>query len=120
MPTNDCHFVDKWRVEGDLKEVADIIEDAINLPRWWPSVYFEVKELEPGGEHGVRKLISLRAAGWLPYTLRISFRTFESHYPHGFSMEASGDLEAQASGISNKMARTSTLRTTGRFTPTSP
>ncbi len=83
MPTNDCHFVDKWRVEGDLKEVADIIEDAINLPRWWPSVYFEVKELEPGGEHGVRKLISLRAAGWLPYTLRISFRTFESRLLDG-------------------------------------
>ena len=93
MPASDYHFVDKWRVEGDLKEVADIIEDALSLPRWWPSVYFAVKELEPGGEHGIGKVISLRAAGWLPYTLRINFRTFESHYPNGFSMEATGDLE---------------------------
>ena len=93
MSTSDYHFVDRWRVEGDVKEVADIIEDAPSLCVWWPSVYFEVKELEKGGEGGVGKLISLRAGGWLPYTLRIKFRTTESRYPNGFSMEASGDLE---------------------------
>ena len=95
MPTNDYHFVDHWRVEGDLHEVADIIEDALALPRWWGSVYFEVKELEPGGQHGVGKLISLHAGGWLPYTLRINFRTIESRYPFGFSMDATGDLEGR-------------------------
>lgn len=96
MPTNDYHFVDCWRVEGDVKEVADILEDALSLPRWWPSVYFDVRELEPGaGNHGVGKLITLRAGGWLPYTLRINFRTVESHYPHGFSMDATGDLQGR-------------------------
>ena len=95
MPTNDHHFVDQWRVEGDLEEVADLIEDALALPRWWGSVYFDVKELEPGGQHGVGKLTSLRAGGWLPYTLRINFRTIESRYPHGFSMDATGDLEGK-------------------------
>jgi len=92
MSSNNYHFIDRWRVEGDIKEVADILEDAINLPRWWGSVYFEVKELEKGGERGVGKLISLRAGGWLPYTLRINFRTVESRYPYGFSMDATGDL----------------------------
>jgi hypothetical protein len=93
MPTNDYHFVDRWRVEGDIKEVVDILEDALSLPRWWGSVYFEVKESEPGVEHGVGKVISLRAGGWLPYTLRINFRTIASNYPHGFTMDATGDLE---------------------------
>lgn len=93
MPTNDYHFVDKWRVEADVKEVADILEDAVNLPRWWPSVYLEVQELEPGGSGGIGKLISLRAGGWLPYTLRLNFRTVQSRYPNGFTMEAFGDLE---------------------------
>jgi hypothetical protein len=93
MNSSDYHFVDKWRVEADVKEVADILEDALSLPRWWPSVYFEVTELEPGGEGGIGKLISLRAGGWLPYTLRINFRTVSSRYPNGFTMEASGDLE---------------------------
>ncbi len=95
MPTSDYHFIDRWRVEADVKEVADILEDALSLPQWWGSVYFEVKEIEPGGEHGIGKLVSLRAGGWLPYTLRIDFRTVESRYPYGFSMEATGDLEGK-------------------------
>jgi hypothetical protein len=95
MPSNDYHFIDHWRVEGNVKEVADILEDALSLSTWWPSVYFEVKELEPGGDGGVGKLISLRAGGWLPYTLRIKFRTTESRYPNGFSMDATGDLEGR-------------------------
>jgi len=95
MTTNDYHFVDRWCVEGTLEEVADILEDALSLPQWWGSVYFDVKEIEPGGEHGIGKLISLRAGGWLPYTLRIDFRTVESRYPRGFSMDATGDLEGK-------------------------
>ena len=95
MADNAYHFVDRWRVDGDVKEVADILEDALALPRWWGSVYFEVKEIEPGGEGGIGKLISLRAGGWLPYTLRINFRTIESRYPHGFTMDATGDLEGK-------------------------
>jgi hypothetical protein len=95
MPVNDYRFIDRWRVEGTVEEVAGILEDALSLPRWWPSVYFEVQELAPGGEHGIGKLISLRAGGWLPYTLRINFRTVESRYPNGFSMEATGDLEGK-------------------------
>ena len=95
MPTADYHFVDRWRVEADCKEVADIIEDALGLPRWWGSVYFEVKELEPGeGNHG-GKLIHVRAGGWLAYTLKINFRTVESRYPNGFTMDATGDLEGK-------------------------
>src|SRR6266436_1540034 len=95
MSAKDYHFIDRWRVEGSVKEVADIIEDALSLSAWWPSVYFEVRELEPGGDGGVGKLISLRAGGWLPYTLRMNFRTTESRYPHGFTMEATGDLEGK-------------------------
>jgi hypothetical protein len=93
MPTNDYHFIDCWRVEGDVTEVANILEDALSLPRWWGSVYFDVQELEPGGEHGIGKVIRLHAGGWLPYTLQINFRTIESRYPYGFSMDATGDLE---------------------------
>ncbi len=78
MTTNDYHFVDRWRVEGDIKEVADILEDALSLPQWWGSVYFEVKEIKPGGEHGIGKLISLRAGGDLEGK---GIWTFEPHGP---------------------------------------
>jgi len=93
MTDNAYHFVDRWRVEAEVKEVADILEDALSLPRWWGSTYFDVQELEPGEEHGIGKLISLHAGGWLPYTLRINFRTVATRYPHGFTMDATGDLE---------------------------
>jgi hypothetical protein len=95
MPDSSYHFVDRWRVEADINEVADILEDALSLPRWWGSVYFEVREIEAGEEHGIGKLISLRAGGWLPYTLRINFRIVASNYPHGFTMDATGDLEGK-------------------------
>lgn len=95
MATNAYHFVDRWRVGGDIKEVADILEDALNLPRWWGSTYFEVKEIEPGEVRGTGKLIRLRAGGWLPYTLKINFRTVEANYPNGFTMDATGDLEGR-------------------------
>lgn len=96
MAENDYHFIDRWRVEAGIEEVADIIEDALSLPRWWGSVYFDVKELERGEDnHGIGKLISVHAGGWLPYTLRINFRTVESNYPRGFTMDATGDLEGK-------------------------
>lgn len=56
-----------------------------------------MKELAPGVAHGIGKTISLRAGGWLPYTLHINFRTVKSRYPNGFSMEATGDLEGLGS-----------------------
>jgi len=46
MAKSQYHFVDRWRVEGNVEEVADILEDAVSLPRWWESVYFDVKEIE--------------------------------------------------------------------------
>jgi len=36
---NDYHFVTHWRVRGTVKEILDILSDAEDLPRWWPSVY---------------------------------------------------------------------------------
>jgi hypothetical protein len=71
MTDNEYQFVDRWHVEADVKEVADVLEDALALPRWWGSVYFDVEQVEPGDEKGVGKLISLHAGAWLPYTLRL-------------------------------------------------
>ena len=93
MPVNEYRFIDRWRVEGTVREVSDVIENGKDLPRWWPSVYLEVEELEAGGAVGVGQLISLRAKGFLPYTLRIDFRTVETRSPHGFTLKATGDLE---------------------------
>ncbi len=92
MPSNDYAFLTTWRVEATCEEVSDILGEATDLPRWWPSVYLAAVELEPGDERGVGRVVSLHTKGWLPYTLQWSFRITESHYPHGFSIEAWGDF----------------------------
>ena len=48
MSTNDYHFITRWRLEGAIEEIANILADAPSLTRWWPSVYLDVRELEPG------------------------------------------------------------------------
>ncbi len=92
MSANEYHFVTHWRVEGTLEEVSTILGDPLGLVRWWPSVYLEVRELEPGGTDGVDRVVELLTKGRLPYRLRWRFRVTESRRPHGFSLEAWGDF----------------------------
>lgn len=92
MAAHDYHFVTTWRVEGELEEVARILADASDLARWWPSVYLEVREIEPGGSDGVGKVVDLFTKGWLPYTLRWRFRVTEVVYLRRIVLEAHGDF----------------------------
>ena len=92
MFATDYHFVTRWRVSGDLEDVAGVLADPEDLVRWWPAVYLDVAELAPGDERGVGKVARLYTKGWLPYTLRWDFRVTESRHPHGWALEASGDF----------------------------
>ncbi len=94
MATNDYHFITDWRVQGALQEVADIIDDAEGLVRWWPSVYLDVKVLEKGDNVGLGKVVDLYTKGWLPYTLRWQFRVTEMR-DDGFTLVAQGDFEGR-------------------------
>jgi hypothetical protein len=94
LSTNDYHFVSRWRVQGNTREVYDILADATALPTWWPSLYRHVAELQPGGPDQVGKVINLEArGGWLPYTLRWFFAVTDSDPPHGFGLRAWGDFD---------------------------
>lgn len=90
--SSDYHFISRWHVKATAKEVSDVLGNGPDLVRWWPSVYLEVTELEPGDEHGIGKVIDLYTKGWLPYTLRWKFRVTESRYPYGSTIEAFGDF----------------------------
>jgi hypothetical protein len=92
MASNDYHFITRWRVQSSLEEISEIIGDGPGLVRWWPSVYLDVKQIQPGDERGVGRVISLYTKGWLPYTLRWQFRVVEDRYPHGFTLQAWGDF----------------------------
>lgn len=92
MADNEYHIITEWRVRGTVEEVADVLIQATDLARWWPSVYLDVQEIEPADENGVGRVVQLYTKGWLPYTLRWTFRVTEFSYPHGFALEAWGDL----------------------------
>jgi hypothetical protein len=90
--SNDYHFTTRWQFEAQIEEVADILNDGPGLPRWWPSVYLDVQELEHGDENGVGKVISLYTKGWLPYTLSWMGRVTAANYPYGFTIDVRGDF----------------------------
>lgn len=92
MSSNEYSFTTRWRVQSTVEEVSDILGNAPDLMRWWPSVYLDVRQLEPGDERGVGRVIDLYTKGWLPYTLRWQFRVTQSRYPYGFALEAWGDF----------------------------
>ena len=51
-PSSHYHFLTYWRVPGTVEEVAAVLAEARDLPRWWPSVYLDVQQLAPGDERG--------------------------------------------------------------------
>jgi hypothetical protein len=95
VPAADYRFVTRWRVAATPDEISDILEDIPGLPRWWPSVYLEVEQIEAGGENGIGRAYRLHTKGRLPYTLRWTLRVKESRRPYGFTIGAEGDLAGQ-------------------------
>jgi hypothetical protein len=95
VPANDYHFVSHWRVpNASMRDVYDILADATSLPRWWPALYLDVLEIQPGGTDQVDKVIRIAAkGGWLPYKLNWHFTVTDSDPPHGFGLKAWGDFD---------------------------
>jgi hypothetical protein len=86
------HFFTQWQVVATREEVYSILSEAEALPRWWPSVYLDVKVTAPGDSNSVGKEVSLYTKGWLPYTLKWNFVVTETRRPTGFSFNAYGDF----------------------------
>jgi hypothetical protein len=92
MASADYHFVTRWRVPATPEETFRIIDDPPALARWWPSVYLEVVQREPGDACGIGKVVDLLTKGWLPYTLRWRLVTLEKVPPTRIVLEARGDF----------------------------
>jgi hypothetical protein len=104
MPANHYRFVTHWRVSASADEVAEIIGDPLALPRWWPSVYLSAREAQPGDADGVGRVVDLHTRGWLPYTLRWSFRVVEVDRPRRFAIRAWGDFDGEGVWTFRQMA----------------
>ena len=85
-------FLTQWRLKADIEEVAEILNEPLRLPEWWPSVYLNVEEIEPPGADNTGAVIDLYTKGWLPYTLRWRFRVEVNEPPQRFELSTSGDF----------------------------
>lgn len=92
MALNNYHFITHWRVQATVEEVTTVLGDVMGLPRWWPAVYLDVKELAPGDASGLGRVIDLYTKGWLPYTLRWRFEVTEVEPPRRIVLRAEGDF----------------------------
>ena len=92
MRSNEYRFITRWRVQGTADEVYDLISHPLDFPRWWPSVYLQTDELDPGDVSGIGRRVSLHTKGWLPYTLRWESCSTESSKPQRLAISASGDF----------------------------
>jgi hypothetical protein len=91
MASNEYHFITHWHVESTIREVSEILDDAVGLMRWWPSVYLDVKVLKAGDSRGIGREISLYTKGFLPYTLRWDFVLAEMG-EKTFTIKTQGDF----------------------------
>lgn len=94
MASNEYHFVTHWRVEATIEEVARILGDPLDLPRWWPAVYLNVEELPPLDDNP-EPVYAMYTKGRLPYTLRWQFRALPSDPPHTIALQAWGDFNGE-------------------------
>jgi Polyketide cyclase / dehydrase and lipid transport len=99
MTAPEYRFISRWKVLGSPDEVAAILRDGADLPRWWPAVYLAAEESAPGGADGVGRRVRLHTKGWLPYTLRWELTVTESRGAAGFSVSAAGDLAGEGRWI---------------------
>ena len=94
MGSTDYDFRTVWRVAGTPDEVADVLGDATEFPRWWPSVYLgsEPAATPDATRPGLPRPAALHTKGWLPYTLRWTLTVTEPVTTRGFALTAEGDL----------------------------
>jgi hypothetical protein len=90
--SNQYHFLTRWRVEAPAEDVYDILSQPLEYPRWWPSVYLDVRQLRPGRNDGTGLCAGLVTKGWLPYALRWESVTTEARRPNRIAIAALGDF----------------------------
>jgi hypothetical protein len=86
-------YVDRWRVAGRIADVASILADGESYPRWWSSVYLDVRTVSKGDENRIGEVRRVRARGFLPYEIEFEARKTDERFPHGFSLVAEGELQ---------------------------
>jgi hypothetical protein len=83
--TTQYHFISRWRFQAAAEDVFAILNEPLEYPRWWPSVWLAAREIAPGR-------VRMLTRGWLPYKLRWNAQTEGTQPPQRLAVRASGDF----------------------------
>jgi hypothetical protein len=81
-----------WHVRGRIEDVADILSEPEDFPRWWGEVYLSVTTTNKGDAQSIGQTVAVHSKGWLPYRLNWEGKLVENHRPTSWTVEATGDL----------------------------
>ena len=81
-----------WRVRGRIEDVAKILSEPEEFPRWWGDVYLSVKTLKAGDANSIGQTVAVYSKGWLPYRLNWQGTLVENRMPTSWTVQATGDL----------------------------
>ena len=93
VASNEYRFVTSWRVQGTAEQVFALLDNPLDYPRWWPSVWLKAELIDRGGENGSGRVVRFLSRGKLPYTLRWTAQRLGAEPPSRISIRASGDFE---------------------------
>lgn len=95
MAIHDYQFINRWRIEGTVDEVADVIAEPLEMPRWWPAWCLDAEEVAHGDDRGVGRTVKIFAKGWMPYAIRWQMVVAEVDRPRRYVVHVTGDLDGR-------------------------
>jgi hypothetical protein len=102
---SEYSFIDRWRIDGAIEDVAHLLLNTATLSEWWPQIS-QVIVADRGNTDGTSRSFAARTFGFMPYTLAVRFHVVEVEFPERFSVEISGDLQGHGGGTLRQDGRT--------------
>jgi hypothetical protein len=90
-------FRDRWKVDGQVEDVAQTLLNTEAMSSWWPQLAF-LKVAGAGHIDGSGRIFAAQASGFMPYKLTIAFRVVRVRFPEEFAVELKGDLCGHGGG----------------------
>lgn len=85
----------RWRVEGNLPEIAAILGDAGGYAQWWPEAWTHSEEIDPGDATGAGSISTLTPKWQFPGGRPLSLRLVVDDRPQSWAVEVNGDLSGR-------------------------
>ncbi|MFD1021023.1 hypothetical protein [Thalassobacillus hwangdonensis] len=92
MKSNQYEMRKTWKVKGNRDELFEILTNAVDYPRWWPSLFLDIEDTGVVKEAGGNMYALRSTGGWFPATLQWNLVNVNESTPYRVSVRACGDV----------------------------